>query len=73
MEIISFFCKSLEVLIIGSTRILQGDTENENQAKLHVEDTKNQCEICLTQPTRANFRLPSFNLISEGADTIKFF
>ena len=45
MEIISFFCKSLEVLIIGSTRILQGDTENENQAKLLVEDTKNQCEI----------------------------
>ena len=45
MEIISFFCKNLEVLIIGSTRILKGDTEKENQAKLLVGNTKNQCEI----------------------------
>ena len=27
------------LFIIGSARILQGDTENENQAKLLVEDS----------------------------------
>ena len=51
------------LIIIGSARILQGDTENENQVKLLVEDyikSLQDIQVCLTQATRANFRLPSF-------------
>ena len=49
--------------------LLQGDIENENQVTLLVGNYKNHGQI----HTRTDFRLPSFNFIFEGADTIKFF
>ena len=56
------------LFIIGSARILQGDTENENQVKLLVEDSiksMRDIQVCLTQPTQGNFRQPSFKFPKE--------
>ena len=83
MEILIFLQKptsthdQLSRIVNGIIKLLMfllGDIENENQVTLLVGGLQksNSRYKVLKQPTRTDFRLPSFSFICEGADTIVY-